>query len=186
MKNTIQSILLATAVLYSCTQASTQSEQGTPSSEATKEDTQPSSATAIINTYLALKDALVEDNSGKAAEAGSEMVKAFEEFDTSGVPADKTSQVNDILENAKEQAEHISKNGSNIAHQREHLAVLSNDLNDLINIIGTDRPLYQAFCPMYDNNKGAIWLSASSEIKNPFFGSEMLTCGKVQKEIAVK
>ena len=87
----------------------------------------------------------------------------------------------EIVENAKEQAEHIVK--SPIDHQREHFEVLSNDVNDLITLLGTDKTLYQTFCPMYNNKKGAIWLSETDEIKNPFYGSKMLTCGKVQKQI---
>ena len=53
----------------------------------------------------------------------------------------------------------------------------------MIAITGTDKKLYQDFCPMYNNNKGAQWLSTTEEIKNPYFGSKMMGCGKVQKEI---
>ncbi|NVK50788.1 MAG: DUF3347 domain-containing protein, partial [Cyclobacteriaceae bacterium] len=38
---------------------------------------------------------------------------------------------------------------------------------------------------MYKNNTGGVWLSASTDIKNPLFGSAMLTCGSVQDTIAV-
>ncbi|MBC9795264.1 DUF3347 domain-containing protein [Sinomicrobium sp. FJxs] len=36
---------------------------------------------------------------------------------------------------------------------------------------------------MYNENEGGKWLSADSEVKNPYFGQKMLSCGKVQKEI---
>jgi hypothetical protein len=36
---------------------------------------------------------------------------------------------------------------------------------------------------MANNNKGALWLSEVKEIKNPYFGSKMLTCGSVKKQI---
>jgi hypothetical protein len=35
---------------------------------------------------------------------------------------------------------------------------------------------------MADEGKGAIWISELKDIKNPYFGSEMLTCGSVRKE----
>ena len=54
---------------------------------------------------------------------------------------------------------------------------------DLIAITGTSKKLYQAYCPMYNNNKGAQWLSDSREIQNPYYGSEMMKCGEVIKEI---
>ena len=189
MKKQIIQLALVASLFTACNPSAKQENQQAEEGSQTQEPamaTQTFAVTKIIDSYLELKDALVADNSEKASQAGSQLVDAFNQFDKTSVPSDKASEINDILENALEQAEHISANGGNIGHQREHLAVLSNDLNDLLDIIGTDRPLYQTFCPMYDNNKGAIWLSASSEIKNPFFGSEMLTCGKVQKEIVVK
>ena len=51
----------------------------------------------------------------------------------------------------------------------------------MVAITGTKNKLYQQFCPMYD--KGSAWLSTSNEVKNPYYGSKMLKCGKVQKEI---
>jgi Cu(I)/Ag(I) efflux system membrane fusion protein len=33
------------------------------------------------------------------------------------------------------------------------------------------------------DNKGAYWLSNVSEIKNPYFGEKMLTCGSVQDSL---
>jgi membrane fusion protein, copper/silver efflux system len=39
--------------------------------------------------------------------------------------------------------------------------------------------LYVQHCPMADDNKGADWLSLEKEIRNPYFGSGMLTCGEV-------
>jgi Cu(I)/Ag(I) efflux system membrane fusion protein len=34
-------------------------------------------------------------------------------------------------------------------------------------------------CPMANNNKGAVWLSMEEEIRNPYYGDAMLTCGSV-------
>ena len=42
---------------------------------------------------------------------------------------------------------------------------------------------YVAFCPMYDDDRGAYWLSEFEEIKNPYFGSMMLSCGEVREEL---
>jgi hypothetical protein len=36
---------------------------------------------------------------------------------------------------------------------------------------------------MYNKGKGGIWLSETREIKNPFYGNKMLTCGSVQKAL---
>jgi len=135
----------------------------------------------IVGDYLELKDALVADDKDAAAKTGGRMVSALKDFDIGSFPAGQQKELKDIIEDAKEHAEHIEK--SPIDHQREHFDVLSKDVIDLIAITGTDKTLYQDFCPMYNNNKGAQWLSASKEIKNPYYGSKMMTCGSVQKQI---
>lgn len=144
------------------------------------------SATAIIDNYLALKDALVADNSNKAASSGKTLFDAFAKFDVSAYPKSQQKELAEIIEDASEHAEHISENKGNIDHQREHFEILSRDIKDLVIITGSDRTLYQAFCPMYDNNEGGAWLSESSDIKNPFYGNKMLKCGSVQQEISIK
>ena len=40
-----------------------------------------------------------------------------------------------------------------------------------------------AFCPMALDNKGAKWLQVGENIENPYFGSEMLRCGTVEKTV---
>ncbi len=38
-----------------------------------------------------------------------------------------------------------------------------------------------AFCPMADEGNGATWVQKEGEIKNPYFGTEMLSCGEVKE-----
>ena len=136
---------------------------------------------AIIDNYLKIKNALVADNQVKAAEAGGNLVADFDDFDKASYSSEEQQELTDIIEDAKEHAEHISE--SPMEHQREHFDILSKDVIDMIAITGTDKKLYQDFCPMYNDNKGAQWLSASKEMKNPYYGSKMMGCGEVQKEI---
>ena len=144
------------------------------------------SVTSILDNYLALKDALVDDNGKKAASSGKMLFDALGKFDLSVQPAPKQKELKDILDDAKENAEHISENADKIDHQREHFEILGGDLKDLIVITGADRTLFQLFCPMYNNNKGGKYLSASDKVKNPFFGAEKKKCGRVLVEITVK
>ena len=46
---------------------------------------------------------------------------------------------------------------------------------------GSKQKLYQDFCPMANDGKGAIWISEVKEIKNPYYGAEMLSCGSLKK-----
>ena len=135
----------------------------------------------IIDNYLKVKNALVADNQEEAAKAGGLLVTDLEGFDKTSYSSKEQEKLTDIIEDAKEHAEHISE--SPMEHQREHFDILSKDLIDMIAITGTDKKLYQDFCPMYNNKKGAQWLSSTEEIKNPYFGSKMMDCGEVQKQI---
>ena len=111
------------------------------------------------------------------------MLKALPKINTEGFSAEQKSTFDDIAADIQEHSEHIGDNIGNIAHQREHLVVLSKDFYDIAKEFGTEKPMYKIFCSMYDDNKGAYWLSDSKEVKNPYYGEDMLTCGEVQEEL---
>ena len=73
---------------------------------------------------------------------------------------------------------------ADIEVQRTLLAELSNDFISRIKQSGlTSGELYVEYCPMALNDKGASWLSNQKDIKNPYFGESMLTCGEVKETI---
>ena len=43
--------------------------------------------------------------------------------------------------------------------------------------------IYQLHCPMAFDGAGADWFSEVSEVRNPYYGDKMLTCGKVVGEL---
>lgn len=134
----------------------------------------------VLKDYFNLKNALVADDNAKAKTLGATLATTLRNFDVSSNFSDtQKAELKDIIEDAVEHAEHISE--SAIDHQREHFKILSKDVTDMVAITGTENTLYQQFCPMYDG--GSAWLSMSKDIKNPYYGSQMLNCGKVQKEI---
>ena len=173
----ILTMTLATLTAMSCKDGkkdgatapmSSEMHQEDAGSEVMADNSSNSATNTIIDNYLQIKNALVTDDQEAAAKAGGDLFGDFEDFDKSSY-------------SSEEHAEHISE--SPIEHQREHFDILSKDVIDMIAITGTDKKLYQDFCPMYNGNKGAQWLSTTEEIKNPYMGSKMPGCGKVQKEI---
>ena len=82
----------------------------------------------------------------------------------------------------KVHAEQMTK--LDITQQRRHFAEINADIKNLLAITGSDRVLYEQYCPMYNDNSGGAWLSASEDIKNPLFGSQMLNCGTVKQTIS--
>jgi hypothetical protein len=136
----------------------------------------------VVADYLKLKNALVNDNSKEAANSGNALIATIGKVDMNSISKEQMKDYMDIAESAKENAEHIGDNAGKLDHQREHFVMLSKDMNDLIQLFGTSQKLYQDFCPMADDGKGAIWISETKEIKNPYLGAKMPTCGSVKKE----
>ena len=103
-------------------------------------------AEAILNDYFSLKNALVADDTKKAAQEGTKLVASLKAFDTSSYTKEQQEELADIIEDATEHAEHISE--SAIDHQREHFKTLSKDITDMVAITGTKSTLYEQFCPL--------------------------------------
>lgn len=141
------------------------------------------SVKTIVDHYLHIKNALVNDNGEEAANGAKAMEKAIISLDKSLFTAEQKKVYDDIEDDLKEHAEHIGKNSDKIKHQRSHFAMLSTDMYQLVKNFGAGQPIYHDHCPMYNENKGAMWLSEMKEVKNPFYGAEMLTCGTVEEVI---
>lgn len=161
----------------------TPAEHMDPSDQTKMGKMQESKLENIITAYLNLKNALVADNPKDAATFGNKVVAEISKLEVKSFTTEQKKVYDEVMDDAIEQAEHIGDNGSNIAHQREHFAMLSMDIDDLLAVFGSNKVLYQDFCPMYDNNKGAVWISEIKEIKNPYYGSKMLSCGSIKKEL---
>lgn len=137
----------------------------------------------VFSHYQHLTFALANDDSKEAANGAKAMGEAIAKVDKSGFTPEQQKNYTDLEADMKEHTEHITANANNITHQREHLETLSKDVYDIVKTFGTAKTMYKIFCPMYNNNKGAYWLNDSKEVKNPYFGEKMLTCGEIQEEI---
>ena len=198
MKKIILGIIVASTILAACNNSSSgNKENKTDSSQttATNADTstktatasattnQPASIKEILAGYLLMKNAFAKDNDKDAAMAGNDMVKSFGNFNKTGLTPDQAKLYNDIADDAKEHAEHIGSNAGNIKHQREHFDMLSKDIYQLVKTFGGGQKLYYDHCPMYNEGKGASWISEIKEIANPYLGKSMPTCGTVKEEL---
>ena len=137
------------------------------------------SVKAIVDHYLHIKNALVNNSGSEAAAGGKEMAAVINTIDKSLLTADQKKVYGDIEDDLKENAEHISKNSGDIEHQREHFTMMSEEVYYLVKTFGGGQVLYLDHCPMANDNKGAMWLSETKEVKNPYFGGKMNECVKV-------
>ena len=150
------------------------------------EQTKSGTINDVVSGYLSLKNALTNDNANEAASAAKGINESLTKVNELDLNADQKKVYDDVKDDIKEHAQHIADNSSKIDHQREHFDLLSRDIIDLVKATGTSQTLYRDFCPMYNNKKGAYWLSETKEIKNPYYGKEMLKCGEVKEEIKAK
>ena len=190
MKKTLLIASLISFSLLSCGEKPSTSESqeethasGDASSANSVSVSSSKTTSGIIDAYLAVKDALVADDAAIAAAKSADLVAALKSYDIAGAQANDPEELERLQVEATGFAEKLA--GADIAAQRESFQALSVVLKDMLKIAGTDRTLYHQYCPMYKGNTGGMWLSASEEIKNPLFGSSMLTCGRVEETLAL-
>ncbi len=137
---------------------------------------------AVFDSYFSLKDALVKTDGNIASAKAMDLQTAIHAVKMEKLPMDVHTAWMKILNDLKEDAEHI--NGTkDISHQRNHFMSLSKNMYELIKVAKPVETVYYQFCPMANNGKGANWLSKESGVKNPYYGSQMLTCGRTVETI---
>ena len=129
----------------------------------------------ILDSYFDIKEALQEDDAIEAKKETENLLKELDAFKTENVEASAL-----VLE-MKKHAEGMVK--EDLKEQRAHFEPLSHQMKQLINIVGSDRVVYEQYCPMYNENKGGMWLSDEEELLNPLFGNMMLKCGATKLEM---
>jgi hypothetical protein len=137
----------------------------------------------VVDHYLHIKNALINNNGKEAADGGKAMDDAMAKIDKSLFTAEQKKVYDGIEDDLKEHAEHIGKNAADIDHQREHFSMMSEDVYDLVKAFGAGQTLYHDHCPMANDSKGGMWLSEIKEAKNPYFGGKMNDCVKVMEVI---
>lgn len=123
----------------------------------------------LLTLYYDIKDALVDGNANTASAKAEDFVKTLNSVD---INAFNEASREALLKDAS----HISES-KDIKHQREHFAPFSDNMIALAKTVKLSaEPVYQQYCPM----KKSSWLSNQQAIKNPYYGSAMLTCGSVK------
>lgn len=135
--------------------------------------------TKVIHVYIDLKDALVATDAHKSVKSANVLLSQLNDIDHKMLEG----AVQISFDRIKENAMHISET-TDIKMQRQHFKPLSENMVAITsNFSDLDQPVYVQFCPMADDNKGGNWLSFQDQVRNPYFGDMMMTCGSVTKTI---
>ena len=128
--------------------------------------------TNILLSYYQVKDALIKGDASVSAAKARELISAVQTADQKTV---KETKADKLLEDAGKIAD-----AKEIEKQRASFSGLSETMYSVAKSMKlSGEPIYRQYCPM----KKAYWLSDSKEILNPYYGSMMLSCGKVVETI---
>tara|TARA_R110002072_G_scaffold175477_1_gene331258 strand:+ start:33079 stop:34890 length:1812 start_codon:yes stop_codon:yes gene_type:complete len=134
----------------------------------------------VFEDYILLKDALVNDDAKNAQQAGKQIIRSLKNVDMKLLSDEKAhNHWMTIQKELNTSANAISSN-TDISKQRGHFKHLSAHMISSVQLFGINENVYIQFCPMADNNKGAYWISLEEEVRNPYYGEAMLTCGEVR------
>ena len=134
------------------------------------------SVSELLPLYYSIKDALVTGKAEVAATNASAFVKAINSIDMKALSEADHTTFMAVNEKLAIDAAHMAES-KNIATQRHYFKTFSDNFFILAKAVKLSaQPVYQQYCPM----KKASWLSSEAAIKNPYYGSTMLTCGSVK------
>ncbi len=153
---------------------------------------------SVINAYLAVKDALVNDDMVTAKASNNKFIKFLTDFPLEELKKDTAS----IYETAKMNVEDMKSNAVSLNNQTD-ITEMRRDFNMVTNMMYPSffkainyegQKLYYTNCPMaFGDDQEANWISNSSEVVNPYLGkvhpkykATMLHCGEVKDSIEVK
>ena len=133
-----------------------------------QQSTDSSGSGQLLSLYYSIKDALVKGQAEQAKIKAGEFGSAIGSLPANSLPEKNRAA---LLKDANA----VSK-AKDIKQQREHFASFSDHMFELAKVKKlSSLPIYKAYCPM----KKSSWLSEETAIKNPYYGSAMLTCGEV-------
>lgn len=136
----------------------------------------------VIKSYLQVKNALASDNSKDASKAGEQLKAALTNLGKEAMNKNQKKVYKEVVNEIIDNTSQIANNGDNIKIQRSNFENLNKNIFDLVKAFGTSQTLYKDYCPM----KNAYWLSEIKDIKNPYYGNDMLSCGTIKETINKK
>lgn len=125
--------------------------------------------------YLRMKDALVASDPQQTAAEARTVLDRIGAADLSALNPGERELLTRI-----QQALRTLAQSRELEKQRERFVGLNEALLSLVRGSGSlGDTLYVQQCPMANNSKGAVWISSEQEIRNPYYGDAMLSCGSV-------
>ena len=136
----------------------------------------------IFESYFALKDALVKSDGKLVSTLAKDVLANINSVKMEKLSSEEHTVWMKVMSSLKSNTENIAAT-TIIEKQRVVFMDLSANFYALLKVSKQDYSIYYQNCPMYNDGKGANWLSKENAVKNPYYGSQMLTCGKTVETI---
>lgn len=136
----------------------------------------------IFESYFALKDALVKSDGKLVSTLAKDVLANINSVKMEKLSSEEHTVWMKVMSSLKSNTEKIVAT-TIIEKQRVVFMDLSANFYALLKVSKQDYSIYYQNCPMYNDGKGANWLSKENAVKNPYYGSQMLTCGKTVETI---
>jgi copper chaperone CopZ len=136
----------------------------------------------VFENYFLLKDALVKTDGKVASSLSKDLLTSLNEVKMDQLAMDVHMVWMKVMKDLTADAKSIAET-QDIKKQRTVFMSLSKNMYDLMKVAKYETPVFYQFCPMANGGKGANWLSKDSAIKNPYYGSQMMSCGKTVETI---
>lgn len=137
--------------------------------------------TQVADSYFGIKNSLVKDDLEGTKKGVNQFAQDLSKVNMSLVKDKAHEQWMTQLSGLKDAAQKITSS-PNLEEARKHFSTLSLHILEMTETFGINKEaVYKDFCPMAFGNQGAYWLSEQKDIKNPYFGASMLTCGEVKQ-----
>ncbi len=137
----------------------------------------------LLSNYLKLKDALVADDLQISKKQTNLLKTKVEEIDKTGFSGEGEKVWKMVRTQLITRTQQLSE-AKDLKEIRAGFDELSAEVIMLVSKLKIpSQQLFVLHCPMADNNRGADWLSLSSEVKNPYYGAAMLGCGEVTRTL---
>ncbi len=127
----------------------------------------------VLVEYLKIGDTLASDNMDGVAAAAGAIVTLSAKLDASNVESGHAKHYQGIAQKVPEAAKKL-QSAADIAAARKAFAELSKPMVMWVEHQSA-KPATVVYCSMYPGS----WLQKGQSIRNPYYGSKMLTCGEV-------
>ncbi|HKK81619.1 MAG TPA: efflux RND transporter periplasmic adaptor subunit [Prolixibacteraceae bacterium] len=135
---------------------------------------------SFYEAYLEMNEAFIESDAAKVSKTAKTAVTALENIEMGLLEGDAHMAWMDQLEILSPALKNIAKN-NDLEKQRLEYATFNLTFYKSLKMFGLDNDTtYYQYCPMANGDEGAYWFSETKEIRNPYFGDMMLSCGETR------